>query len=121
MGALKQAKSFNPSDINLMNGDTYIVNTGSASGVYVPSVNQGLPTLIVMVVVLVIIMLFCFWGAPAIRAFCKRRICCCCTMDEPSIENVREDEMSDYVLVTKRSQRQKHRESARRASQLRPQ
>ncbi|KAK5648894.1 hypothetical protein RI129_003786 [Pyrocoelia pectoralis] len=71
-----------------MNGDTYIVNTGSASGVYVPSVNQGLPTLIVMVVVLVIIMLFCFWGAPAIRAFCKRRICCCCTMDEPSIENV---------------------------------
>ncbi|XP_031327237.1 uncharacterized protein LOC116158578 isoform X2 [Photinus pyralis] len=71
-----------------MNGDTYIVNTGSASGVYVPSVSQGLPTLIVMVVVLVIIVLFCFWGAPAIRAFCRKRICCCCAMDEPSIDNV---------------------------------
>lgn len=121
MGALKQAKSLNPSDINLMNGDTYTVNTGPSSGVYVPSVSQGLPTLIVMVVVLVIIILFCFWGAPAIRAFCRKRICCCCAMDEPSIDNVLEDEMNDYVLVSKRSQRHKHRESARRESQLRPQ
>ncbi|KAK4884361.1 hypothetical protein RN001_000632 [Aquatica leii] len=124
MGALKQAKNLNSADINLINGDTYVLDTGYPSGVYVPSVNQGLPTLIVMVVVLVIIMLFCFWGAPAVRAFCKRKICCCCPMDEPNADNVREDELNDYVLVSKRSKRSRrhsHRESARRTDQHLPQ
>ncbi|XP_025833487.1 uncharacterized protein LOC108743134 [Agrilus planipennis] len=53
---------------------------------YVPNVHQGLPTLIVMIVVLMIILLFCFWGAPAVRSFCKRKICCFCPMDEPNMD-----------------------------------
>ncbi|XP_022906846.1 uncharacterized protein [Onthophagus taurus] len=41
------------------------------------------PTLIVMIAVLAIILLFCFWGAPGIRDYCRRNICCHCPMDEP--------------------------------------
>ncbi|GJQ76405.1 hypothetical protein Trydic_g2121 [Trypoxylus dichotomus] len=42
-----------------------------------------LAMIIVMIIVLAIILLFCFWGAPGIRAYCRRKICFRCPMDEP--------------------------------------
>ncbi|KAK9745850.1 hypothetical protein QE152_g6639 [Popillia japonica] len=60
--------------------------------------------IIVMIIVLAIILLFCFWGAPGIRAYCRRKICYRCPMDEPrdqSVEvSVNEEERDDFIVVT---------------------
>lgn len=44
---------------------------------------QGLTALLVMIAVLCILLAYCFWGAPWCRAFCRRRVCCFCPMDDP--------------------------------------
>lgn len=59
---------------------------GNAAPPNYPNLGQGLPTLLVMIAVLAIILLFCFWAAPGVRDFCRRSICCHCPMDEPDPE-----------------------------------
>ncbi|KAK9745849.1 hypothetical protein QE152_g6639 [Popillia japonica] len=46
--------------------------------------------IIVMIIVLAIILLFCFWGAPGIRAYCRRKICYRCPMDEPRDQSAKQ-------------------------------
>ncbi|XP_050301099.1 uncharacterized protein LOC126739457 isoform X3 [Anthonomus grandis grandis] len=50
--------------------------------------NQGIATLIVMIVVLTIIILFCCFSAPGIRGLCQKYIFRSCRYDDPSADNV---------------------------------
>ncbi|XP_050301097.1 uncharacterized protein LOC126739457 isoform X1 [Anthonomus grandis grandis] len=49
--------------------------------------NQGIATLIVMIVVLTIIILFCCFSAPGIRGLCQKYIFRSCRYDDPSADN----------------------------------
>lgn len=56
--------------------------------------SQGLTALLVMIAVLCILLAYCLWGAPWCRAFCRRRICCACPMDEPGLQGSRADSLN---------------------------
>ncbi|XP_065167028.1 uncharacterized protein [Atheta coriaria] len=51
--------------------------------------NVSVAPLITMIAVLAIILIFCFCGAPAVREFCRKKVCYCCP--EPEDEAVQLD------------------------------
>lgn len=44
--------------------------------------NVSVAPLITMIAVLAIILIFCFCGAPAVREFCRKKVCYCCPEPE---------------------------------------
>lgn len=83
-------------------------------------VSQGLPTLLVMIAVLAIILLFCFWGAPGVREFCRRTFCGFCSMDEQNATPYYPDNSSGKFVMyaTKNKQKRNIKTNKTKATNL---